>query len=352
MASVLELDGVQRYFRTRQGVVRAVDTVSLDVGANEAVGLVGESGSGKSTLGRVALRLYDVTAGRIVFDGRDITDLRGQQLRKLRTRFQMVFQDPLSSLNPRMRVGDIVAEPLVELLSLSRAERQGRVAEALDTVHLLPSIASRYPRELSGGQAQRVGIARALIVQPELVVADEPVSALDASVGAQIINLMAELQRRERLSYLLISHDLSVVRHLCDRLAVMYLGRIVETGPTEQLFTEPSHPYTVALLSATPTGDANRPGGSNRIRLTGEIPDPTAVPTGCRFRTRCPIGPLAKPGREVCMEVDSPSREDRERRLGSLPFPGRIGEERLRLARRGRTGRAAMNEVVFASPSL
>jgi oligopeptide/dipeptide ABC transporter ATP-binding protein len=305
-APVLELDGVERHFKTEHGVVRAVDTVSVSVGAQEAVGLVGESGSGKSTLGRVALRLYDVSAGRVRFDGRDITELKGEDLRRLRTRFQMVFQDPLSALNPRMRVGTIVAEPLVELTKMSRGERRDRVHEVLDLVHLLPSIAEKYPREISGGQAQRVGIARALAVKPELVVADEPISSLDASIGAQIINLMGELQRNLGVSYLVITHDLSFVRHLCDRVAVMYLGRIVETARTEQLFTEPHHPYTASLISATPNAAAAMGSRRERIVLTGEIPDPTAVPSGCRFRTRCPIGPLVRSDRKVCEEVDPP----------------------------------------------
>jgi oligopeptide/dipeptide ABC transporter ATP-binding protein len=304
--SLLELENVERHFRTRHGVVRAVDTVSIAVGRQEAVGLVGESGSGKSTLGRVALRLYDVSAGRIRFDGQDITELRRERLRRLRNRFQMVFQDPLSALNPRMRVGAIVAEPLLELLEMSRTERRARVMEVLDLVHLLPGVATKYPRELSGGQAQRVGIAKALAVRPELVVADEPVSSLDASVGAQIINLMAELRESAGVSYLLITHDLSMVRHLCDRVAVMYLGRIVETAATEALFTEPHHPYTASLMSATPNAVAALGARKERIVLTGEIPDPTAIPSGCRFRTRCPIGPLFRPERTVCVEVDPP----------------------------------------------
>jgi oligopeptide/dipeptide ABC transporter ATP-binding protein len=318
---LLELEGVERHFRTRQGVVRAVDTVSLEVGRREAVGLVGESGSGKSTLGRVALRLYDVSSGTIRFDGQDITRLHGRKLRLLRTRFQMVFQDPLSSLDPRMRVGSIVAEPLLELLDLGRTERRQRVLAALDLVHLLPRVADQYPRELSGGQAQRVGIARALVVGPELLVADEPVSSLDASVGAQIINLMVELQQSQGVSYLLITHDLSVVRHLCDRVAVMYLGRIVETGPTEQLFAKPHHPYSAALLSATPSAEAALGRRRERIVLAGEIPDPTAVPSGCRFRTRCPIGPVTRPEREVCNQVDPPLAPTGNGGLAACHFP-------------------------------
>jgi oligopeptide/dipeptide ABC transporter ATP-binding protein len=300
---LLDLDGVERLFSTSGGAVRAVDTVSLQVGRNEAVGLVGESGSGKTTLGRVALRLYDVTAGRIRFDGQDITELTKTPLRRLRTNFQMVFQDPFSSLNPRMRVGAIIAEPLQELLGLRREARRARALEALDLVHLPKVMMDRYPRELSGGQAQRVGIARALVVRPQLIVADEPISSLDASVGAQIINLLAELQLKEGLSYLLITHDLSVVRHLCDRVVVMYLGRIVESAPTEELFNDPHHPYTAALLSATPGGTGHEQ-ARERIVLSGEIPDPTAVPSGCRFRSRCPIGPAVRDDRQICVDVD------------------------------------------------
>jgi oligopeptide transport system ATP-binding protein len=305
-ATLLEMEGVTRHFATPQGVVHAVDGVSLQVHRGETVGLVGESGSGKSTLGRVAVRLYNVTSGQLRFDGQEITRLRGRSLRRLRTRFQMVFQDPFSSLNPRMRVREIIAEPLLELLSLNRAERRQRVEEALDHVHLLPRTADRYPRELSGGQAQRVAIARALAVGPELVVADEPISSLDASVGAQIVNLLVELKQSVGVSFLFITHDLAVVRHICDRVAVMYLGRIVENAPTEQLFIDPQHPYTAALMSATPSAAGELGERRERIVLSGEIPDPTAVPTGCRFRTRCPIGPLVKEGRQICEEVDPP----------------------------------------------
>ena len=302
--ALLELDGIRVDYPTRHGAVRAVDGVSLRVGRNEAVGLVGESGSGKSTLGRVALRLQAPTAGRVTLAGEDITSWRGERLRALRRRFQMVLQDPVAALNPRMSVGDIVGEPLRALFGVRGAELRARVAAAVDRVHLPARMIARYPHELSGGQAQRVGIARALVVQPELVVADEPVSSLDASVAAQILALLAELQAEEGLAYLVISHDLSLVRHLCGRVAVMYLGRIVEEGPTEQVFGSPSHPYTAALLSATPGARGADSARRTRIVLTGDLPDPTAVPSGCRFRTRCPIGPMAEPSRARCVEVD------------------------------------------------
>ncbi|MFI6285367.1 dipeptide ABC transporter ATP-binding protein [Streptomyces sp. NPDC051018] len=299
---LLGLDGVERHFRTGYGDVRAVDGVSLTVGRREAVGLVGESGSGKSTLGRIALRLEDVSAGSIRFDGDDITRLRGERLRLLRSRFQMVFQAPVATLDPRMRVGDLIAEPLRELLGLGAAERRARAAELLDLVRLPPHLADRYPRQLSGGQAQRVGITRALGPGPDLLVADEPVASLDASAGAQIISLLAELRAERGVSFLFISHDLGVVRHLCDRVAVMYLGRIVETAPTETLYRRPRHPYTKALLSATPGAGGLR----ERIVLRGEVPDPTDIPTGCRFRTRCPVGPLTHPERTLCEEAEPP----------------------------------------------
>jgi len=301
---LLELDGIRVDFPTRHGAVRAVDGVSLDVARNEAVGLVGESGSGKSTLGRVALRLQPLTAGRVHFAGDDITSWRGAQLRALRRRFQMVLQDPLAALNPRMSVGDIIGEPLHALFGVRGAEQRARAAAVLDRVHLPAHMLARYPHELSGGQAQRVGIARALVVQPDLVVADEPVSSLDASVAAQILALLAELKADEGIAYLVISHDLSLVRHLCERVAVMYLGRIVEEGPAEQIFRSPSHPYTAALLSATPGARGADGARRTRIVLSGDLPDPTAIPSGCRFRTRCPIGPVAEPSRVRCIEDD------------------------------------------------
>lgn len=318
--TLLTLDGVHRHFRTRGGVVRAVDGVSLSVGAGETVGLVGESGSGKSTLGRVALRLYDPTAGTISFQGEDITRVRGRRLRRLRVNMQMVFQDPLASLDPRMRVAEIVAEPMRELLDLTKSEQGRRVHDVLDLVNLPERILHSYPRELSGGQAQRVSFARVLAVEPSLVIADEPVSSLDASVAAQIVKLMADLQRKKGLSYLFITHDLSVVRQLADRVAVMYLGRIVEEAPTDQLFATPSHPYTAALMSAIPDADAALRGNRHRIVLPGEPPDPTAILSGCRFRERCPVGPLFHQERTKCV-ISDPSLMPSGTALAACHFP-------------------------------
>jgi oligopeptide/dipeptide ABC transporter ATP-binding protein len=321
---LLELDGVERHFVSRKGTVRAVDGVSLSVGRNESVGLVGESGSGKTTLGRIALRLHDVGAGRVVFDGDDVTALTGESLRKLRRRFQMVFQDPISTLNPRMCIGDIVAEPLRELLGVDRPRAATAAAAALERVHLLPAMADRYPRELSGGQAQRVGIARALVVEPQLVVADEPIASLDASVAAQIVELMIELREQEGVSYLFISHDLPTVRRLCDRVAVMYLGRIVEEGPTAEVFSAPRHPYTAALLSATPTVEGALNARRRRIVLRAD-PQQEWDSRGCRFRGRCPIGPGARDGRALCAERE-PELAGSGEHTSACHFPQDVGQ--------------------------
>ncbi len=271
----------------RRGVVRAVEDVSFGIGRGEVLGLVGESGSGKSTLGRAVLRATVPTAGRIAFDGQDITALRPAQLRPLRARMQMIFQDPFSSLNPRMTVGGIVGAPLViQKKGLGRAERHARVAEALHTVGLPEEAADRYPHEFSGGQRQRIGIARAFIMEPDFLVADEPVSALDVSIQAQIVNLLMEIRSRLSLTVLFISHDLAVVGHVADRVAVMYLGRIVEIADTRTLFARPRHPYTEALFAAVPILDPRlrRP----RVLLKGDLPSPLAPPSGCAFRGRCP----------------------------------------------------------------
>ena len=269
------------------GDVRAVDDVSFDVARGETMGLVGESGCGKTTTGRALLRLYKPTAGTIEFDGVDITTLEGERLRKLRRRMQMIFQDPYSSLNPRMTVGNIVGEPLGIHGIGTKDERRERVAELLDIVGLNPNFLNRYPHEFSGGQRQRIGVARALAVNPELIVADEPISALDVSIQAQIINLLEHLQDKFELTYVFIAHDLSVVRHVSDRLAVMYLGRIVETAPSADLYVRPLHPYSVALLSAVPIPDPEVESRRRRIILTGDVPSPVNPPSGCRFHTRC-----------------------------------------------------------------
>ena len=275
-------------FGKRVGEVRAVDGVSFEVRRGETLGIVGETGCGKSTTARLIMRLLDATAGEVRFDGRDITRLRGAELKAVRREMQMIFQDPYSSLNPRKTVGSIVGAPLaIHGLQKDRAGRKRRVRELMDMVGLNPEHYNRYPHEFSGGQRQRIGVARALALGPRLLVADEPVSALDVSIQAQVLNLLRELQRRLELSIVFISHDLSVVRHMCDRVAVMYLGKIVEIGPGDELYDFPRHPYTGALLSAVPVAGSSRPGRVPRP-LGGEAPSPANPPAGCRFHTRCP----------------------------------------------------------------
>jgi oligopeptide/dipeptide ABC transporter ATP-binding protein len=283
--ALLEAHGLVKRFPARGGHRVAVDGVSFTLMPGETLAIVGESGSGKSTLARIVVRLLDANAGTVRLGGDDITRLRGRALRRRRSRMQIVFQDPYSSLDPRMTVQTIVAEPL--RIAGRRREARSRVAQVLDLVGLGPELCDRYPHELSGGQRQRVGIARALVLEPELLVLDEPVSALDSSVQAQILNLLGELQTRLGLTYLLISHDLAVVRHVADRIAVMHLGRIVETGPTEAVFASPQHPYTQALLSASPEPDPVAERTRQRIVLRGDLLDATTLPSGCRFRTRC-----------------------------------------------------------------
>jgi peptide/nickel transport system ATP-binding protein len=293
---LVELDGLKLYFPIKSGLVldrhvgdvRAVDDVTLTIRRGETLGLVGESGCGKSTVGRTILRLYKPTGGRVVFDGLDITSLGESELRPLRRRMQMVFQDPFASLNPRHSVGRIVGEPLRTHGLAGRRDAAARVRELLVRVGLPADAASRYPHEFSGGQRQRIGLARALSVNPDFVVADEPVSALDVSIQAQIINLLERLQEEFDLTYLFIAHDLAVVRHISDRIAVMYLGTVVEVSPAEALYDEPLHPYTISLLSAVPIPDPVVEREREAILLAGDVPSPANPPPACRFHTRCP----------------------------------------------------------------
>jgi oligopeptide/dipeptide ABC transporter ATP-binding protein len=285
---LLEVTGLKLHFPTPTGLVRAVDGVDLTIRLGETLGLVGESGCGKSTAARGITHLIRPTAGRVLFEGKDVSALDSQGLRATRQRMQMVFQDPYASLDPRMTVLDIVGEPIRNFRLARRSERRRRVRALLERVGLEPDYERRYPHEFSGGQRQRIGVARALAVEPTLILCDEPVSALDVSIAAQILNLLEDLQTEFHLAYLFISHDLAVVRHVSDRIAVMYLGRIVEIAPAARLYTEPLHPYTEALLSAVPIPDPEVEARRERIVLTGDVPSPDQEVTGCPFRTRCP----------------------------------------------------------------
>jgi oligopeptide/dipeptide ABC transporter ATP-binding protein len=296
MTPLVSLAGLEVHFPTRHGTVRAVDDVDLDVRPAETVGLVGESGCGKTTLGKAILRLVNPTAGSIRLNGTEISTMTRSELRPLRRQVQMIFQDPYASLNPRHSVGRILEEPLIVHRIGTPAQRKEKVAWLMSKVGLRPDAARRHPHEFSGGQRQRIGIARALALEPKLIVCDEPVSALDVSVRAQVINLLADLRKELGLAYLFISHDLSVVEHVSDRIAVMYLGRIVELADRATLWTKPLHPYTQALISAVPVPDPKS--GTRRVILEGDLPSPLNPPSGCRFRTRCPIAT------ELCARED------------------------------------------------
>ena len=327
-------------FRRRIGEVKAVDGVTFDVREGETLGLVGESGCGKSTCGRAVLRLYDITSGSITIDGDEIGDLTQNQLHPRRPAMQMVFQDPQASLNPRMSVRDIIQEPLDEHTNLSTSEKRAKVLELMDAVGLNRRFANRFPHAFSGGQRQRIGIARALALNPKFIVCDEPIAALDVSIQAQVVNLLEDLQDRFGLTYLFISHDLSMVRHIADRVAVMYLGRIVELSDGDALYSDPLHPYTRALLSAVPEPDPDL-AGRQRTVLTGDVPSPANPPKGCNFCTRCPqVMPICHekdpeprevtPGRMVACHLhdatitgpaDTPSAQFRSARSGATPRP-------------------------------
>ena len=312
-------------FQRQIGAVKAVDDVSFDVKRGETLGVVGETGCGKSTTARLLVRLLEPTAGGIRFDGEDITRIMGQRLKRLRREMQIIFQDPYSSLNPRKTVGSIIAEPFaIHGLLKGEGERKKRVQELMDRVGLNPEHYNRYPHEFSGGQRQRIGVARAIALEPKLLVADEPVSALDVSIQAQILNLLRGLQRDLGLTLVFIAHDLSVVRHMCDRVAVMYLGKIVELAPNDSLYGFPRHPYTGALLSAVPVPE---PAGGHRERqlLSGDVPSPANPPSACRFHTRCPKA------QALCSEAEPPLEDKGNRTQAACHFPLTAEEVKLRL---------------------
>jgi len=326
---LLRIDNLVKYYPVRVGVlikrevaaVQAVDGVSLEIRRGETLGLVGETGSGKSTLARCVAGLHPVTSGRISFDGKDITNLSRRKMQPFRRDIQMIFQDPYGSLNPRRRVGSIIGEPFTVHKIASGDERKRRIQELMERVGLNPEHYNRFPAEFSGGQRQRIGIARALALNPKLIVCDEPVSALDVSIQAQIINLLEDLQAEFNLTYLFIAHDLSVVRHISQRELVMYLGKIVEIAPSDDLYTTQFHPYTKALLSAVPVPDPRVRSQRRLVELSGEIPSPLHPPSGCRFHTRCPIAHV--PG--ICSDEEPPLEDKGAGHLAACHFSARVG---------------------------
>ena len=328
---LLEAEHVVKYFPIKRGVliqrevarVHAVDDVSLEVRRGETLGLVGESGCGKSTLGRCFVRLYPLTDGRIVFDGQDISKLSRGEMRPLRRELQFIFQDPYASLNPRKRVGSIIGAPLEIHKIGDRRQRKRQVQELLAKVGLSPEHYNRYPHEFSGGQRQRIGVARALALRPKLVIADEPVSALDVSIQAQVINLLSDLQEEFDLTYVFIAHDLGVVRHVSDRIAVMYLGKIVEISPAEELYVRPIMPYTEALLSAVPIPDPRESVARERIVLEGDVPSPINPPSGCRFHPRC------RYATEICTQLEPPLVDYGNGHLAACHHPLNVDKETL-----------------------
>ena len=317
---LVRVEDAVKHFPARLGAsVKAVDDVSFHIRKGECLGLVGESGCGKSTLGRLIAQLLPVTSGHVYFKEVDLTRLRGEKLRRQRREFQMIFQDPYASLDPRMTVGDIIAEPMDNFGVARGRFRNLRVQELLRVVGLNPNFNNRYPHEFSGGQRQRIGVARALSVQPSLIICDEPISALDVSIQGQIINLLQDLQGQFDLTYLFIAHDLAVVRHISHRVMVMYLGKIVEVADSGQIYSDPRHPYTAALLSAIPVPDPKVERQRRLVHLEGEIPSPIDPPTGCRFHTRCPIA------QSVCSEVEPPLEEKAPGHWSACHFADKVG---------------------------
>ena len=330
-APLLEAEHVVKYFPIKRGIliqrevarVHAVDDVSLSIRKGETIGLVGESGCGKSTLGRCIVRLFPLTDGKIVFDGEDISALGRRGMRPLRRELQIVFQDPYASLNPRKRIGQIIGAPL-EIHNIGdRRERKRQVQQLLEKVGLSPEHYNRYPHEFSGGQRQRIGVARALALRPKLVIADEPVSALDVSIQAQVVNLLSDLQEEFDLTYVFIAHDLGVVRHVSDRIAVMYLGKIVEISPAEELYERPIMPYTEALLSAVPIPDPRESAARERIVLEGDVPSPINPPSGCRFHPRC------RYATDVCQQIEPPLTDYGNGHLAACHHPLNVDKETL-----------------------